>query len=161
MRLYEHNKETKSFKRRTSLGFKKSEIFFGDYALSLRRGFNIEYIHIFNFKRLFKKFYNFKGVLLKKTWAFIHKNYPLTKKSKNARMGKGKGAVARYCFRTVQNHNLFEFKGFSLLDLIKIKKIFNNKLNVPINILNNFFIEKNVKCHKKLFHNGFSKRYRI
>jgi len=76
-------------------------------------------------------------------------------------MGKGKGAVTRYCFRVLQNHNLFEFKGFSLKELFNIKKIFRRKLNIPIHLLNNFFVEKHKFCHKKIFHNGFSKRYKI
>jgi len=67
MRLYEQNKETKSFKKRTNLGFKQNKLLFGDYAMVLKKSYNIEYLHIFNFKRLFKRYYNFKGRFLKKT----------------------------------------------------------------------------------------------
>lgn len=161
MRLYEQNKETKSFKKRSTLGFKKNRLLFGDYAIVFKKSYNLEYLHIFNFKKLFKKYYNFKGLSLKKTWAFLHKNFPLTKKSKNARMGKGKGAVTRYCFRVVQNHNIFEFKGFSFLELKNIKKILKRRINIPTLLLGNFFIEKYRLCHKKMFATGFSKRYRI
>ena len=33
----------------------------------------------------------------RKTWIFIRPNYVLTRKSKNARMGKGKGNFKRWC----------------------------------------------------------------
>ena len=73
---------------------------------------------------------------------FLHKNYPITKKSKGARMGKGKGNVVRYGSRIFQNHNLFEFCGFSLLEIINLKRIFRKKINIPIKIYSYFFRNK-------------------
>ena len=73
----------------------------------------------------------------------MHKNYPLTKKSKNARMGKGKGTISRYCSRVFQNHNLLEFVGFNLRELIVLKKFFKKKVNIPTKINSNFFFNNN------------------
>ena len=102
---------------------------------------------MFNFKRSLKKYYNFKKSKDKKVWVFLHKNYPITKKSKNARMGKGKGSFVRYCSRILQNHSIFEFKGFRSFDLMKIKKIFKKKVNLPIVICDTFFLKKEQKCY--------------
>ena len=69
----------------------------------------------------------------------MHKNYPLTKKSKNSRMGKGKGSFTRFCSRVLQNHNLLEFTGFNILEIFFLKKNFQKKINIPIKIGFNFF----------------------
>jgi len=61
-------------------------------------------------------------------------------------MGKGKGAIARYCSRTQQNHNLFEFSGFNLRDIYKLKRIFNKKINIPVKIHSLFFTNKSYVC---------------
>jgi len=132
------NKETNSFKKRFKLGYKKPGLIFGDFSIILCKSYNVEYIYIYNFKRGLKKYFSFRG-LNKKVWLFLHKNYPLTKKSKNSRMGKGKGALARYCARVFQNHNLFEFSGFNVRELINLKKILKKKINLPLRMAGNFF----------------------
>lgn len=54
-----------------------------------------------------------------KIWYFGKINFSLQKKSKNSRMGKGKGMIERYVIRLHKNHILFEFKGFSYYRLKK------------------------------------------
>lgn len=143
MRLHIKNFDTKSLKKRYPLGYKvPQEPLFGDFSFTAGKSYNLEYIYMFNFKRSLKKHYSFKKGKIKKVWVFLHKNYPLTKKSKNARMGKGKGSFVRYCSRILQNHSMFEFKGFRFFDIVKIKKIFNKKVNLPIIICNTFFLKK-------------------
>jgi ribosomal protein L16/L10AE len=154
------NKETKSFKKRYSLGYKLPSLIYGSAALSLLRGYNIEYIYLYNFKKSLKKYFNFKKDKMKKVWLFLHRNYPLTKKSKNARMGKGKGAISRYCSRTLQNHNLFEFSGFSLKSLITLKKIFGMKVNIPLRLSNNFLCENDLILGAKSEGGIFLKKYK-
>lgn len=149
MRFNKKNQETTSFKKRYKIGYKKPELIFGEFSLTLGKSYNIEYIYIYNFKKIFKRFFKTKKKKLKKVWLFLHKNYPLTKKSKNARMGKGKGALNRYCSRVVQNHNLFEFCGFNLSEVLKLKKIFNKKINIPLKIISTFFYCKNTVFKKK------------
>ena len=145
MRFNVKNQETTSFKKRYSIGYKTPSLIFGDFSFTLLKSYNIEYIYLYNFKKSLKKYFNFKKSTFKKVWLFLHKNYPLTKKSKNARMGKGKGALARYCSRIVQNHNLFEFSGFNLRELFRLKKIFKKKINIPLKIRGNFFDNKQYK----------------
>ena len=60
------NKETKSFKKRYYLGFKKPNLIYGDYSLTFFKSYNIEYIYLYNFKKSLKKYYNFKKEKFKK-----------------------------------------------------------------------------------------------
>ena len=133
------NLETKSFKKRYCIGYKNPSLIFGNYSFLLCKSYNIEYLYIYNFRRGLKKYFNFKKNSIKKIWLFLHKNYPLTKKSKNSRMGKGKGGIVRYCSRILQNHNIFEFCGFNIYDLLNLKKIFLKKIHIPIVILKKNF----------------------
>jgi hypothetical protein len=64
-------------------------------------------------------------------------------------MGKGKGALNRYCSRVLQNHNLFEFSGFNLCELRRLQKILGKKINVPLKITTSFFFSKSTIFNKK------------
>jgi ribosomal protein L16/L10AE len=114
---------------------------------------------ILDYAKSLKKYYTFKQNNLKKVWLFLHKNYPLTKKSKNARMGKGKGALSRYCSRVLQNHNLLELSGFNLHDVQRLKKILSKKVNIPLKITSCFFKQKNTILNKKNENFFFLKKY--
>ena len=152
------NRETTSFKKRYPLGFKKLNLIFGDFAIILCKSYNIEYIYIYNFKRYLKRYYSFKKGT-KKVWLFLHKNYPLTKKSKNSRMGKGKGALARFCARVVQNHNLFEFSGFSINEVLKLKLLLKKKTNIPTKLFGSFFFNTDYNVYQKNERWFFFKNY--
>lgn len=137
------NQETKSFKKRYKIGYNKPKLIFGNFSITACKSYNLEYIYLYNFKKSLKKYHTFKKNGFKKVWLFLHKNYPLTKKSKNARMGKGKGTLNRYCSRVLQNHNLLEFSGFNLREIVNLRKIFKKKVNLPTKIISNFFLNKN------------------
>ena len=143
MRFNIKNQETTSFKKRYKIGYSLPNINFGDFSIITCKSYNLEYIYLYNFKKSLKKYYSFKKGGLKKVWLFLHKNYPLTKKSKNARMGKGKGALSRYCSRVLQNHSLLEFSGFNIREIIILKRIFKKKVNIPTKIIGDFFRNKN------------------
>ena len=141
MRFNIKNIETVSFKKRYIIGFKKKKLIFGDFSIFLCKSYNVEYIYLYNFKRSLKKYYNFKKNNIKKVWLFLHKNYPLTKKSKNSRMGKGKGSFVRFCSRVLQNHSILEFSGFNILEVLLLKKNFQKKINIPLKV-GGFFLKK-------------------
>ena len=132
MRFKCKNKETTSFKKRFKFKTNKVTLRFGNYAFLLQKATNVEFNYISFFRKILKLFFKFKKTKLKKIWIFLNKNFPITKKSKNARMGKGKGKLLRYCMRVNNNYTLFEFDGFSINYLNKIKQLFNFKLNTKI-----------------------------
>ena len=132
------------------MGYKKPKLMWGDFAISFCNSFNVEYIYLYNYKRSLKKYrQNSLKKKTKKIWLFLHKNYPLTKKSKNARMGKGKGSLVRFCAKIKQNHNIFEFRGFSLKEIIYLKKILKRKVGFNTKIGFNFFQNKNYFLNNK------------
>jgi ribosomal protein L16/L10AE len=143
------NIETVSFKKRYTIGFKKKKLIFGDFSINLCKSYNLEYIYLYNFKKSLKKYYNFKKKNIKKVWLFLHKNYPLTKKSKNSRMGKGKGSFVRFCSRILQNHSLLEFSGFNILEIFFLKKNFQKKINIPLKVGFTFLKKINTIYYKK------------
>jgi len=67
----------------------------------MEKRYNFELIYYAVLKRVLKKKYiakrNFKKS--RKLWFFLKKNSPISKKSKNARMGKGKGTNLRWVVR--------------------------------------------------------------
>lgn len=73
-------------------------------------------------------------------------------------MGKGKGKVMRYCMRVPSNYCLFEFNGFNIQSLQKIKTIFNYKLKTHLTLYSSFFFKKNIQIFKKN-ENNFSIGY--
>ena len=74
-------------------------------------------------------------------------------------MGKGKGSFVRFCSRILQNHSLFEFSGFNILEIFFLKKNFQKKINIPIKIGFNFFKKINTIYYKKNEFFFFKKKY--
>lgn len=74
-------------------------------------------------------------------------------------MGKGKGALSRYCSRIKQNHNVFEFSGFGLKDLFLLKTNLKKKLNIPVEIKTTFFKNTNYHINNKNEYLHFFKKY--
>jgi hypothetical protein len=70
-------------------------------------------------------------------------------------MGKGKGALSRYCSRILHNHNLLEFSGFNLHEIFVLKKILKKKVNIPTKIIGDFFKNKNIIVDGRFNENFF------
>lgn len=90
------------FKRRKKLSSKETKLKFGDYGLffSHQGRFEIKYIFILRkiLRKLKKKKPKRRKVTLNKArliWFVLFPNFIISKKSKNSRMGKGKGELER------------------------------------------------------------------
>jgi len=70
--------------------------------------------------------------LIKNYWIFLRLNTPLTKKSKNSRMGKGKGSLYRWLIRLPKNYKLIEFKDANYFRLSFLVKKWSKRINLPI-----------------------------
>ena len=86
------------------------------------------------FKSLIKYFVKKKkdrvSRIREKIWYFGRLNFFLQRKSKNARMGKGKGMLERKVIRVRRGFILFEFKGIPLNKIIKLIYTVNKKTHV-------------------------------
>ena len=69
----------------------------------------------------------------RKMWFWLRKNFPISRKSKNARMGKGKGKFLRWIIRVPRNYIILEFFGWHHTTLKYICYKINKKNNLQIN----------------------------
>ena len=81
----------------------------------------------------------------KKVWYNITANHIIQCKSKNSRMGKGKGLIVRKIIRVPKNTILFEFIGVSFFKIKFFIKKINKKLKNEHAIKN----VSSVKCNWK------------
>lgn len=120
-------KVAKSFKNKKIKNISKVNLKLGNIGFFFSKYFRFEYIYIHVLKKYFKYFFQIKYLNFKKFffWIFLTLNYPLTKKSKNARMGKGKGNFFRWSVLLNYNFIFLEFNNLYFLKKFIIKKILN------------------------------------
>lgn len=132
------------FKRRKKLSNKETKLKFGDYGLffSHQGRFEIKYIFILRkiLRKLKKKKPKRRKITLNKTrliWFVLFPNFIISKKSKNSRMGKGKGELERWTIRIRSGLVFLEFRGFSLNKVKGIQTKFQKNVQIKLNILSN------------------------
>lgn len=125
------SKEQVSFKNRNRFKYKSVKLSYGDSGFVTLKNTQFEYVFFFYIKRFLKYFFKFKYALGNyfKIWVFLKANFPISKKSKNARMGKGKGSFSRWLIKLDEGHTLMEFKNIPLLRLLKLRSSWNKVLN--------------------------------
>ena len=124
--LFIKQKKTVSFKNRNFTKISKCNLKFGSIGFFFFTFFRFEYYYI-NFLKKFLKFYfQIKYLNLKKFlfWIKLSLNYPITKKSKNSRMGKGKGGFLRWTINLKKNFIFLEFKNLFFLKYFIFEKFF-------------------------------------
>lgn len=118
---------------------------FGEFGFLVSREGRLEFVQLNFIKKYIKILFrkskhtpeNFK-----KVWYSLSANHVIQCKSKNSRMGKGKGLIERRIIRIYKNTVLFEFFGIPFYKLINITKKINKKLNFKIILIskkNNFY----------------------
>lgn len=122
--------EQVSFKQRNRNRYKKIKLSYGDTALVNFKNCRFEYAYFYIIRRYLKSFFKFKYALGNyfKLWVFLKGNFPISKKSKNSRMGKGKGSFVGWVIKLDHGHTIFEFKNINLIRLIKLKTYWNKML---------------------------------
>lgn len=129
--------EQVSFKDRNRNKIKKVKLNFGNIGFAVMQNIQFEYAYFYLIRRYLKYFYKFKYALGNyfKIWVFLKGNFPISKKSKNSRMGKGKGAFTRWLIKLNQGHVLMEFKNVDSLRLKKLNKHWNKLLRFNIRMI--------------------------
>lgn len=119
---------------------KKPKLLVGDYGFVASNESKMELIHltflkkclkIFNIKKKSNK-NNLKNL---KIWVSLLPNSTISRKSKNSRMGKGKGLFDRWVFRFQQGSTLVEFLGVSRYRLIKTIIYLNKKFKLQLKLV--------------------------
>lgn len=148
--------DIKIHKNRKFKGNKNVLLKFGEFAFVNMKESKIELIQLSFIKKFFKKLINNKkkksqkrnnnNLISKnyKIWVNLLPNYVLSRKSKNSRMGKGKGSFERWVIRITQGCILAEFLGISQYRLKQVLAVLNKKFNtkfylISSNLKNNQF----------------------
>ena len=136
--VVKNNNLNKIQKNRFKTSSKKTFNKFGDFGLACKNEGRIELIHLTQIKKkikpLIKKKKSEIDVIREKIWYFGRPNFFIQKKSKNSRMGKGKGLIERKVLRVKNNFILFEFLGIPFLRLQKLANYLNKFLSVKFYI---------------------------
>ncbi len=144
--------------------FKKNKIptlRFGTIGLYCLYTFRFEYRYCLFLRKFFKKMFKrrkrkIRTLLKKRTWLFIRPNYTLTHKSKNARMGKGKGNFKRWCTIIYPGRVFIEHINVSPKIYTKYKTKIKNKLKINLHIIHNSkkFSKINTLVNSVALHSG-------
>ena len=107
---------------------------FGDISIYTYKNCRFEYAYFNVIRRFLKTFLRIKysKYQISWIWIFLKGNFPIRKKSKNSRMGKGIGSFIRWGIRIPRGYNIIEFKGISYIRLKKLKDKWQKHLNFPI-----------------------------
>lgn len=121
-------------KKRYDLLPKYPKLKFGESGLSFKSNVRFEFIYFLYIRKFLKKTLKRKKIFRKdsRAWVFIRPNHVMTKKSKNARMGKGKGAFVRWCSLLQKGFLFVEFENISIIKLKKYAHKLEKKIKVPI-----------------------------
>jgi ribosomal protein L16/L10AE len=145
-----HEDNLKLQKKRCRHSYKYNyKLKFGEFGFLVSREGRLEFVQLNFIKKYIKILFrkskhtpeNFK-----KVWYSLSANHVIQCKSKNSRMGKGKGLVERRIIRVYKNTILFEFFGISFYKLNNITKKINKKLNFKITLISN-----NINVYKNPF----------
>ena len=126
--------EQVSFKRRNKRFIKKIKLTYGDSGFIVLKAVQFEYAYFYLIRRFLKYFFKFKYSLDNyfKVWVFLKANFPVSKKSKNSRMGKGKGSFVRWMIKVNEGSTLLEFSNISNIRLKKLNKYWNKMLGFKV-----------------------------
>lgn len=129
-------REQRSQKNRGCKSFNIIRFKFGDSALIAGQQCNFEtrYFHFVKkfFKKISKKIMGYRYNFRRKCWIPIFPNFPLTKKSKNSRMGKGKGFFVRWIVRLQAGNKILETKHVSSYRLVCLRCLLQKHLGIKI-----------------------------
>nr|NP_049590.1 ribosomal protein L16 [Tetrahymena pyriformis]AAD41935.1 ribosomal protein L16 [Tetrahymena pyriformis] len=128
------NTKQVSFKLRNFKKSINSRFVFGNSMILLYKNTKFEAIYYELFRKFIKIIVKKKNVnnIFKNYWIFLRMNTPLTKKSKNSRMGKGKGSLYRWAIRLPKNYKLLEFKNINYYRLNHLTKKWSKRIGLPL-----------------------------
>lgn len=110
------------FKKRNILKINKIKFNYFYYKIILFKQLIFKYFYFYFFKKYLK--WNFKlkysKIFKLKIWIFFNSNFPISKKSKNSRMGKGKGNFFKWETKLQKNFILIKFFKLNFLRLTKL-----------------------------------------
>lgn len=150
--------QKKRLKKKPKLNLKLK---FGDYGIFFIDEGRLEFVQLNFIKKAVKiilKCSKHSYINYKKVWYNIVANHVIQCKSKNSRMGKGKGLFERRIIRVTKNTMLFEFLGLPYLKLKFLVKKINKKLGIKTSLYfnkYNFFKKIYKKNYQLIYYNKY------
>jgi len=116
--------EQVSFKNRNKYKLKKIKLNYGNIGLAVFKNVQFEFVYFYIIKKFLKFFFKFKYTTANysKIWVILKANFPVSRKSKNSRMGKGKGSFVRWLIKLNQGSTFIEFKNINYFRIKKMNK---------------------------------------
>jgi ribosomal protein L16/L10AE len=129
-------------KKRRILGSTYPDVYFGDCGIILKCAIRFEFSYFFYMRKFIKKVIKKRKGFTKskKIWVFVRPNQILSKKTKNARMGKGKGRAIRWCSLLPKGFTLLHVRGIPIVRLRKYVIRLQNRFKFPLQVSPNTFI---------------------
>lgn len=132
-------KEQRSFKKRGQNSKKEYRLRYGNVGLFFAQEGLMKTSYFRRVARIVKKKLKKRPRrprgLRKRLWFFVSLNFPLTMKSTNSRMGKGKGNFVSWAIRVKLGQPLIEFRGFSILFIKGLKIFFFKKMKLRLELI--------------------------
>lgn len=129
-----HMQKDRGFKK-----YKNSFLRWGTIGFFFEHEGRFEIKYAFVIRKFLKKFFKKKATRRRRVWEtpkllwfVLFPNFILTKKSKNSRMGKGKGLLTRWTIRVRGGLTLFEFKGYNYNKINFFKNQIQKRLPIKI-----------------------------
>ena len=124
------------FKNRNKFKKKKFIFIFGSSMIISFKSCRFEPSYFSIFRKFIKNIVKTKNstILKKNYWIFLKLNTPITKKSKNSRMGKGKGSLYKWVVRLSSGFKIIEFKDLNSSRLKKLVRAWSKKINIPLTL---------------------------
>ena len=126
-------------KNRNKNRLKYSFLQYGNVGLRFNHEGQFEIKYLFMLKKMLKKKFKKKRdkkrrwwFYTKKIWLFLFPNFIISRKSKNSRMGKGKGQLERWTIRVRCGLIFLEFKGVHFFHINNIRNRFQKRVNIEI-----------------------------
>jgi ribosomal protein L16/L10AE len=109
----------------------------GDGGFSLVQNLRFDLVYLRLLRRAIKRsIRNYRGLSQSRhVWLNLRPGYPISKKGKNARMGKGHGAFFRWAIRLRPHAVFISFLGLSPYALKRVAHRLNYWLPVPVSLL--------------------------
>lgn len=132
--------EQRSFKERGRLKSKCDSLKYGNLGIMVYKSCRFEYSYINIIRRYFKTYLKLKytNIKLMKIWVFLKANFPMSRKSKNARMGKGAGSFIRWSIKLPRGFIIVEFFNINKIRVTKLCKSWQKTIGFPL-----VLVEKN------------------
>jgi ribosomal protein L16/L10AE len=156
------NKDKICFKQRHWDKKKSKKLNFGTHGIYFTKALRLELIYLVMLRKLLKRLKRIpkRNVIYhKKMWFWLRKNFPISKKSKNARMGKGKGKFLRWTARIPLNYVILEFWGWTPYVLEHICRRLNKKNNINLWYFTNLAVRPHVVMSNHKYSHTLISRY--